>query len=373
MVSVEDAKGNKALSGPLFWECDQLNVRRMCGDRGNTIDFSVVRTDSGRVFINSPIAPYQRKCTLFGFFPGFCDLTSKYSAPWVDGGIRSASYVGNPRVFFKGEKPPEGTFASKMVHPLSSRDVIIQQSDLIGWYNDPWANVWESTWPVQELKDVTASVRWLDFAKRYHYPCFTLVEGTLTFLRDGELEPGQAINPSLLYMFSDSTDLLTPAFSIEGAGPGGRLAGITSKDSPPVVHGPIAKGGYVAILPSLWGSGATLMLDPGYTVSASMARPQISASFGLAMGGQKIKKGQQIHYRFLAGRGILVREPSDREWREFAAKMGLCGQPAYGQRPRRVRFFPQFICWRARRRIMALPLRSRRLLCRSVCRSACIR
>ena len=191
---------------------------------------------------------------MFAFFPGFCDLTSKYSAPWVDGGVQSVEHDSNPRVLFKGEKYPQGTFASKMVHPLSSRDVIIQQSDLIGWYTNQWANSWTLTWPVQKLKDVTVSVRWLDFAKRYHDPCFTLVEGTLTFLRDGELDPGQAINPSLLQMFNNSTDLTTPAFSIEGAGPR-RLAGLTSKDSPPAVTGPIAKGGYVVILPSLWGSG----------------------------------------------------------------------------------------------------------------------
>ena len=104
MVSVEDTKGNKALSGPLFYECDQLNVRRMCGDRGNTIDFSVARTDSGRVFINSPVAPYQRKTTMFGFFPGFCDLPSKYQAPWVDGGIVSVSHEGNPQRPFQGRE-----------------------------------------------------------------------------------------------------------------------------------------------------------------------------------------------------------------------------------------------------------------------------
>ncbi|MBI4025885.1 MAG: hypothetical protein HY360_12945 [Verrucomicrobia bacterium] len=329
MVSVEDANGNTAVSGPLFWQCDQLNVHRMCGDRGNTIDFSVLRTDSGRVFINGPVAPYQRKTTMFGFFPGYCDLTSKYAAPYVDGGLRPVVHQSNPRVIFKGEKFPEGTFASRMAHPLSSRDVIIQQSDLIGWYTNQFAGVWESTEPVQEPKDVTVSVRWLDFAKRYRDPGFTLVEGTLTFLRDGDLDPGQEVNPLLHQMMNASTDLNTPAFSIEGAGTGGRLAGLTSKDSSPLITGPIAQGGYVALLPCLWGAGAVLMLDPGHTVSAAMARPQIYAQFGLAMGGQKVRKGQEIRYRFLAGRGILGAESSDREWREFVAKMGFNGKPAY--------------------------------------------
>ena len=75
-----------------------------------------------------------------------------------------------------------------------------------------WLTSWESTWPVQKIKDVTASVRWLDFAKRYHDPCFTLVEGTLTFLRDGELDPGQAINPLLYQMHNASTDFTHPGF-----------------------------------------------------------------------------------------------------------------------------------------------------------------
>ena len=372
MVAVEDVHGDKALSASLFYECDQLNVHRLCTDRGNTIDFSVVRTDSGRVFLNSPIAPYQRKTTLFGFMPGYCDLPSKYQAPWVDGGIVSVGHLSNPSVVFKGEKGPQGTFASKMVHPMSSRDVIIQQSDLIGWYNDPYADIWHSTWPVQKLKDVTGSVRWLDFAKRYHYPGFTLVEGTLTFLRDGELDPAQTLNPFLYQMYNPSNDLLTPAFSIEGAGPGGRLAGLTSKDSPPIIGGPIAQGGYVAIFPSPWGSGAVLMLDPGYTIYATMLRPQNQCLLGLSMGGQKVKKGQQVRYRFLVGRGVLARNPPTASGATSRRRWDLLVSPPMRRSPHRAGFFPRSICWRVKPQTMALPPRSSKRLCRSVFRSACI-
>ena len=328
LVMAEDTAGNTVISG-VYNTCDQLNVYRMCGDRGNTIDFSVIRTDYGRVFINGPIAPYQRKTTLFGFFPGYCDLSNKFAAPYVDGGLRPVSHQSVPSFRFKDRKSVEGTFASKMVHPLASRDVIIQQSDLVGWFDNPQANAWAPADPIKELSDFTASVRWLDFVKRYHDPGFTLVEGTITFLRDAELEPGHPLNPVLHRMQNGSTDLNTPAFSLVGAGPGGALAGLTSKDKPVVVNEPIAKGGFASLLPCLWGSGAVLILDPGYSISANFARLTASAEVGMDLGGQKVTKGQKLSYRLLAGRGVLGAESSDREWREFCRLMGLNGPPGY--------------------------------------------
>ncbi|MHB9023926.1 MAG: hypothetical protein ACYC7E_07070 [Armatimonadota bacterium] len=327
LVEVTDTAGNTAISGQ-YTTADQLNVRRMCGDRGNTIDFAVVRSDTGRVFITGPVAPYQRKTTLFGFFPGYTDLSNKYAAPYVDGGLRPVGYQAEPQVRFKGEKPREGTFASKMVNPLASRDVILQQSDLIGWYDNPRTHAWAPAELVGELKDYTASVRWVDFVKRYHDPGLTLVEGTITFLRDGVLDTTQGGNPSLVRMFNQSTDAYCPGFSIQGI-PGGGLAGQTSKTNPSRYDGPLNQGGFVSVLPNLWGSGAVMTLDPGYTTTAIMTRPTAFTFVGLPMDGQAVKKGQQVKYRLLVGRGVVGTDPSDKEWRDFCAAMGLTGKPAY--------------------------------------------
>ncbi|MHB9130998.1 MAG: hypothetical protein ACYDBB_07900 [Armatimonadota bacterium] len=329
MVLAEDMKGNTTITGQLLWQCDQLNVRRMCGDRGNTIDFSVLRTDTGRVFINGPIAPYQRKSTLFGFSPGYCDLPYKYGAPYVDGGLRPVSQISDPDIAFAGQPAQEGAFASRMVHPLSSRDVIVQQSDLIGWFNNRNAHAWAPAEPVVEPRDYTASIRWLDFAKRYHDAGLTMIEGAITFRHDGVLAD-RFVNPLLHRMANTSNDLLTPAFSVDGLTPGGHFSGLTRKDWPlPFVQGKLAKGGFLTIFPSPWGSGVVMMLEDGWSVNAGMSRPSLSPQFGLQMGGQRVTKGQTIRYRLLVGRGVLDGNTTDQEWRDFIAKMGLSGTPAY--------------------------------------------
>jgi hypothetical protein len=328
-VLAEDMNGNTSITGQLLWQCDQLNVRRMCGDRGNTIDFAVFRTGSGRVYIGGPVAPYQRKSTLFGFAPGYCDLPIKYGAPYVDGGLRPVNQQSEPIVVFKGEKQPEGIFASKMVHPMSSRDVIIQQSDLIGWFANPRTHAWAPAESVTAPRDFTASIRWLDFAKRDGDPSFTMVEGTLTFQRDGVLD-NQFMNPLLHRMTNASNDLVTPAFSVEGITPGGHFSGVTRKDWPvPYAQGKLAKGSFLSLYPNPWGAGAVMMLDDGWTVNAGMTRPNVYPAFGFSMGGQAVKKGQTLRYRLLAGRGRLDDIGTDQAWHEFVAKMGLTGTPAY--------------------------------------------
>ncbi len=329
MVLAEDVNGHTTITGQLTWQCDQLNVRRMCGDRGNTIDFSVLRTETGRVFINGPIAPYQRKSTLFGFAPGYCDLPYKYGAPYVDGGLRPVAQQSEPDIAFAGEKPRDGIFASRMVHPMSSRDVIIQQSDLVGWFVNRNAHAWAPAEPVTEPRDYTASIRWFDFAKRYHDPGLTMIEGAITFKRDGVLEK-RFMNPLLHRMTNSSNDLVTPAFSVDGLVNGGHFAGLTKKDWPvPFVQGPIEKGGFLAIYPSPWGSGAVMMLEDGWIVNGGMTRPSISPAFGMDMGGWEVKKDQTIRYRLLVGRGVLDDDTTDIEWRNFCKKMGISGPPSY--------------------------------------------
>lgn len=329
MVLAEDVNGNTSITGQLTWQCDQLNVRRMCGDRGNTIDFSVLRTEAGRVFINGPIAPYQRKSTLFGFSPGYCDLPYKYGAPYVDGGLRPVSQQSEIDIAFEDSTPQDGIFASRMAHPMTSRDVIIQESDLVGWFTNRGAHAWAPAEPVVEPRDYTASIRWFDFAKRYHDPGLTMIEGVITFKRDGVLTK-RYMNPMLHRMTHTSNDLMTPAFSVEGLVNGGHFAGLTKKDWPiPYVQGPIAKGGFLAIYPSPWGSGAVMMLEDDWLVNAGMSRPYLGPMFGLNMGGQTVKKGQALRYRLLVGRGVLDDDTTDQEWRSFCAKMGFSGPPAY--------------------------------------------
>lgn len=330
VVEAEDVQGQTAITGqPGFGTCDQLNVRRMMADRCNGYSISVMQTEKGRVFIADPVTHFQRKTTSLSFHPGFSDLPIKFNAPYGDGAIRPVEHSCQIKIPFKNEKTRDGQFAAKMVHPMSSRDVIIQQSDLIGWYTNVNASAWKPCETVLELRDFTASVRWLDFVKRYHDPGLTQVEVSIDFLRDGELDSGQAPNPVLDRILTPSTDLNVPAFSIAGGLPGG-LSGLTSKENPPRFDGPIAKGGYLALFPNpMGGAGAIFALEPGAYLSAILERPTPAVSFGLAMGGTRVKKGQQIRYRFLVGRGVLGAEPSDREWREFGSTMGLVGKPAY--------------------------------------------
>ena len=327
LVVAEDTAGHRMISCDLR-STDQLNWRNMCGDRGNTIDDAVIRTDTGRVFIDGPVAPYQRKNTMFSFFPGYDDLSSAFAAPYVDGGLRPVGHMGTPHVALVGVKDREGVFASRMVSPMSSRDVVIQQSDLIGWFDYQYASAWAPAETVKPLEDYTASVRWLDFAKRYHDMGFTLVEGTLTFLHDATLDANQIVNPQVEVMLTGSSDSYDPCFSAVGLGTGD-LAGLTSKDHPPYVQGPLAAGGFVAVLPNFSGAGAVIALDDGYWVNGAAGRPQWQLALGPHLGARQVKKGEQLHYRLLVGRGLIGGPSTDQEWRDFIKKMGLAGPPAY--------------------------------------------
>ncbi len=319
-AEITDASGKQALTGGLSIR-DWLNYRNMCSDRGNSI-CNGVQVDEYGPYLTGPTAPYHRKMTVFNIFPGYGERLFNLVPPNFDGGIRAAAFKILPQVKAPGFTlaPPDSAMEQRIEQPVASRDGILQDETVIGYFPRK-TDAWTAKYPPQDLRDVVIRSRFLDIAKRAHDPGVVMVEGTLRFNQPQQLdellvgrvahtaEPGQ----------NDQFAIRTPATSVAGG------VGTT----PYSARAGAAPGSYACVFPSLWGASGFMALDDGYRLTLNSKNPNTRLGIELADLPRAVNAGEEIRYRYLIMTGSLRDGPNTANWERFAETMGLRGKPAY--------------------------------------------
>jgi len=319
-ADITDAEGKRAVTGGLSIY-DRLNWRFMCADRGNTI-CDAIQVDARGAYLTGPTAPYQRKMTVFGLCAGYGERHFRMLPPACDGGMRPIGLHVMPRIRCKGYvyQPDGTTLESKMEVPVASRDGILQDNTVVGYFPGK-TDAWNPKTAPKDIKGVRVRFRNLDIVKRAGDPGVLLVEGTLRFERAMKLE---SLNLFDIFHASqpgegDHYAIVTPETTVSGMTAGERFE----------ARGRAVPGSYVCVFPSLWGSSGIVALDEGYRFSVYAKAPGVGVHAALTDMPRQMKAGQELHYRYVLMHGRLDERPNTADWERFVKTMGFRGKPAY--------------------------------------------
>jgi hypothetical protein len=320
IAEITDANGKRAVTGGLCIR-DFLNWRFMCSDRGNSI-CDAVQVDGAGAYLTGPTAPYQRKMTVFGVVAGYGERHFNILPPEFDGGMRPVGMHVMPSIYSKDIvlAPPNSTLESRMEVPVCSRDGLLQDDSVTGYFPCN-ANAWENKCAPQDIRDVRIRYRYLDITPRAHDPGVLLLEGSIRFEKAATLD-----NLMVFSIFHSSQPgegdhfaIVTPECNVAGMAAG----------QPYSASGRMVPGSFACVFPSLWGSSGVFALDDGYRVNVAARPGNTHVGVTLADMPRAVKAGDEIRYRLALYRGRSQEGPNTADWERFALTMGLRGKPAY--------------------------------------------
>lgn len=319
-AEITDANGKRAVTGGLFIR-DWLNWRFMCSDRGNSI-CDAVQVDEAGPYLTGPTAPYQRKMTVFGVFPGYGERHFNILPPDFDGGMRPVGMGIMPGISAEGLTiaPPNSTLEQRMEVPVCSRDGLLQGETLTGFF-PCIADCWQNKCTPQDIQDVRIRYRYLNITARPHDPGVVLLEGRIRFERAMKLNSLSVFNefPTSRQGEVDHFAIVTPEVNVAGI----------SAPTPFSASAKMIPGSYVCVFPSVWGSSGAMALDDGYLAVARSKTPGNHIGVQLAGLPREVAAGEEIQYRLVLIQGSGRAQPNTADWEQFAQTMGFRGQPAY--------------------------------------------
>ena len=280
--------GSIRITDPIFW-------RFMCGDRGNSICDSWQFDDQGKPLLWGAPAPYQRKGTTFNVYVGNSGDNQALWIPCVDGGFFPAAFNATPTVIAKGLTEPDNQSLNKvMVHPMTSRDVCIQEDRIVAKYpKGKYVDVWhghELTTPLELFEN---RVRYVAFLKRFGDPGVLLLEYELKAKRDVVFPKDQ---PLSIKLFEQTNKFGGPNGMDQYVFTNPSLAQIkgTFLERTGQVHsfGPEASRGAVYFqYPKKEGASGIFTLDDGLRLILDQSGSQVHCVVGLSLPGETVKKG----------------------------------------------------------------------------------
>jgi len=322
VAEITDANGKRAITGGVFIR-SWLNWRFMCGDRGNSI-CDAIQVDEAGAYMTGPTAPYQRKMTAFGVCAGYGERHFNILPPDFDGGMRPVGMHVQPWFQIPDYTcaPPSSTLESRMEVPLCSRDGLMQDNTIVGYFpGKSDYHAWGPKVAPKDIDGVRVRYRYLDITARAHDPGVLLLEGSLHFDRAMKLN-----HLSLFNVFHTSEQgegdhfaLVTPETTVSGM-----VAG-----EPFGAGGRMGPGSYACVFPSLWGSTGIIALDDGSRAEVYSQPPSNHIGVSLVDVPREIKAGEELRYRYVLMHGRAGEGPNTSEWEQFAVRMGLRGKPAY--------------------------------------------
>ncbi len=317
---ITDAKGRTAVSGGHFIR-DFANWRFMCSDRGNSI-CDAVQVDEAGAYLMGPTAPYQRKMTAFGLCAGYGTRHFNILPPDFDGGMRPIGMQVVPTINIPGFalSPPGSTLESRDEIPVCSRDGLLQEDTITGYFPGP-ADAWHPKLAPADIKDVRINYRYLNITPRAGDPGVILLEGKVRFEKAVKLEA-----MSVFGVFHTSQPGEGDHFMIST--PEQTVAGITGA-IPFSTVSPMAPGSYLLAFPSLWGSTGAMAIDDGYVANVYAVFPSVHLGVSLAGMPREMKAGEELNYRIILMHGRPKEPANTADWENFSKAMGLRGKPAY--------------------------------------------
>ncbi|MBU4365894.1 MAG: hypothetical protein L6437_10230 [Kiritimatiellae bacterium] len=319
-AEITDSNGKTAITGGYSLR-DYANWRFMCGDRGNSI-CDGVQTDKAGPYLMGPTAPYQRKMTAFGVCAGYGTRHFNVLPPNFDGGMRPIGMHVIPRIKIPGFtlQPPNSTLEARNEIPVCSRDGILQEDTITGYFTTN-ASAWVPKLAPVDIKDVTINYRYLNITPRAGDPGVILLEGKIGFTKAAKVESLAIFSVSHTSQpgEGDHYAMVTPEQNIVGL----------THTTPFNVVAPMAPGSYVAEFPSLWGATGAMALDDGYVASVYAKFPGVHLSVSLGNMPREMKAGEELKYRLILMHGRPNELPNTADWENFAKAMGFRGNPAY--------------------------------------------
>jgi hypothetical protein len=320
VAEITDAAGKRAVTGGIFVR-DYLNWRFMCGDRGNAI-CDAIQVDEAGAYLTGPTAPYQHKMNAFGLCTGYGERHFNILPPDFDGGMRPIGMHVTP--YFSAKDftftPPNSTLETRMEVPVCSRDGLLQDDNVVGYFAGN-THAWTIKSAPKDIDGARIRYRYLDITARAHDPGVIYLEGTLTADRPLTLQSMHLFNVfhSAQPGEGDHYALSTPNTNIAGM----------SQGAPYSATDVAAPGSYACAFPSLWGSTGIIILDDGYAIEVSGRTG--NTHFGVFMTGmpRALQAGETLRWRYVLLRGRAGEPPNTAEWERFVRVMGIRSKPAY--------------------------------------------
>lgn len=332
-VVVTDQANRQAVTGSIritdgfFW-------RFMCSDRGNSIVDSMQFDDQGKLAIWGPSAYYQRKGTTFGFSVGQSGDHCKFWIPCIDGGFYPAVFQPTPTVIAEGlTEPDDQTLNKVMVHPMTSRDVCIQEDWIVAKYpKGKYTDVWhghERTTPLELFEN---RVRYIDFIKRYGDPGMALIEYELKAKKDVTFPKDRPLSIMLMDQtnyFQEQKGMSNYVFQ----NPSGTMAaGAYVKAPDQAVHfdEKLKRGAVYFQYPNMTGAPGFFALDDGMRFLLDQGPDRVHYMVGFFMPGETVKKGTVLKARLVVFRGRCGTENrGTKEMEDFRAGFGFGAKTGY--------------------------------------------
>jgi len=318
IAEITDGKGRKAITGGIFVR-DLLNFRFMCGDRGNSI-CDAVETDKNGPYLMGPSAPYQRKMTAFGVFPGYGTRHFNILPPYFDGGMRPFGMHILPSIWGVKLFPSGSTPETKMGIPVCSRDGILQEDNIVGYFPET-TSAWKPKFIPADVKNVEITYRYLDITPRAKDPGVILLTGRIKFKKKMKIDKIEIYSSGRGTSPGDGDHFLVMT-------PEKKITGVVS-NNPISLSVEMTSGSYIMAYPCLWGSSGAIAIDDGYICNLSVKKPSLRMSISLSGFPKEVKPGDVINYRLILFQGRYGEPPDNREWENFVNKMGLRRKTGY--------------------------------------------
>ncbi|MBU4212166.1 MAG: hypothetical protein KKD33_06245, partial [Verrucomicrobia bacterium] len=335
---VEDVEGKLAI-GPVFGTRDQLCVQQMDGDRNNHDPFGIQLDQRGRPQIIYQYATHQFiKGQMQVFRPGSTSNQEEFHAPGLDATERS--WFWSPTLDLKCEpaEPPMSGWAMRYFTTCSSVEAFIvdQWLDIKYPVDVPLRKqfghaTYERSVPTEV---VTLSLRYIDAFHPYGRPAPVVCEVAIKFLKDVAF-PANAPSPKFIRAglwgpWPGHYDFYTVAAG--GKTIGGNL--LVEGTSMSMAGTALKPGDYVALYPSLWGSGIIMAISDNLTLNVIAFKNGLMSTWGIQLPKRAFKAGEELKGTVLFVKGSYPELPNNALAETIHTTMGFTGKPAYSLEPR---------------------------------------
>ncbi len=332
---VEDVNGKLAI-GPSFWTRDLLWTQHMDGDRNNHDPFSIMRDQKGRPQVMYQSATHQFiKGMMQVFRPGSTTNQWEFHPAGLDATEYSWYWAPALDVQSDPAEPPMYGWAERYFTTCSSVEAFIVDQYLDQKYpaDDPWKkqfgpHAYDKVVPSEVM---TVRQRYIDAFHPYGRPAPVVCELELKFLKDVTFPEGKPL-----------PCVVSGGRQFSGIWPGQydhytiRAGGQTVSGSVPaegvayaVWGAPVQPGDYVALYPSLWGSGMIMALSEGLSLDAQAWKHGVGSYWRFQLPKRQFKAGESLTGTLLFVKGSYPESANNALAESIRTKMGLAGPPAY--------------------------------------------
>lgn len=334
---VEDVDGKLAI-GPVFWTRDLLWTQHMDGDRNNHDPFGIQLDQRGRPQIIYQGATHQFiKGQMQVFRPGNTSNGDEFHPPGLDATEYAWHWSPGIDVQSQPAERPMSGFAMRYFTTCSSVEAFIVDQWL-DWKYPPEAplkkqfghGAYDRMVPSEV---VAAHFRYVDGFHPYGRPAPVRCEITLKFLKDVTLPEGK---PLPAFMSAGRWGPWPGQYDHYTVAAGGETVGgaLPTEGSFGLSSVPLKPGDYVALYPSLWGSGTIMALSDNLALDVIAYSNGLNSTWRFQLPKRQFKTGEELRGEVLFVKGAYPELPNNALAEAIRTRMGPAGKPAYTIEPR---------------------------------------